>query len=188
MATALVCYADGSEDLEVTAITDILNRGGVKVIKCAINNTGKNEATLAHGTKVITDINIKECDSTYDLIAIPGGLKGSENCRDNDKLVTLLKDQKAHSRFIGAICAAPGFVLATHNLIGNAKATGYPRCQTSDIKNYSTDGVVIDRQEKIVTGQGPAFAIDFSLALLEVLTNKETAQQVALGMLHHCAY
>ena len=187
MAKALVCYADGSEDIEVTAISDILNRGGVKVIKCAINNTGSNEVTLAHGTKVICDVNIKECNDTYDLIAIPGGLKGSENCRDNEKLVAMLKEQKQNSRFIGAICAAPGFVLATHNLLGNAKATGYPGCQTSDIKNYSQERVVIDSQEKIVTGQGPAFAIDFSLALLEVLTNKETAQKVALGMLHNCA-
>lgn len=187
MTTALVCYADGSEDIEVTAITDILNRGGVKVVKAAVAESGRTTVTLAHGSVITTDKNIADCTDTYDLIAIPGGLAGSEACRDCEILINKLKSQKNAGRYIGAICAAPGFVLSTHGLIGNARATGYPGCKTDTIINYCTDGVVTDSDARLVTGQGPAYALDFALALLEALEGKDVADKVAGSMLHSCA-
>ena len=93
MKKALVVYANGSEDMEVTAVTDILNRGKVKVIKAAVAKDGV-EVTLAHGTKVICDENIASCNDVYDAIVIPGGLNGANNCRDCDVLIEeSLKEQ-----------------------------------------------------------------------------------------------
>ena len=89
MKKALVVYANGSEDMEVTAVTDILNRGKVKVIKAAVAKDGV-EVTLAHGTKVICDENIASCNDVYDAIVIPGGLNGANNCRDCDVLIEKL--------------------------------------------------------------------------------------------------
>lgn len=183
MTTALVAYANGSEDMEVTAVASILARGGVKVIRAAITADGSREVELSHGTKVLCDKNIAECTETYDMIVIPGGLTGSQNCAASAPLVAKLKEQKAAGRYIAAICAAPGFVLEHHGLIGDARATGYPGC-SDNIRNYTGEGTTIERDAHIVTGRGPAYAIEFGLACLEVLVTPEVLKQVKGGMLY----
>lgn len=182
MASALVIYANGSEDLEVTALTDILNRGGVTVTKAALNDDHSLNVVLAHGTKVVCDKNLADCTDDYSVIAIPGGLTGAENCRDSKTLIDKLQKQQENGGYIAAICAAPGFVLATHGLIGAAQATGYPGC-SDNIANYVNKGVVTDKEHKLITGQGPAYCMEFALAVLEALTDKKTADEVRGGML-----
>lgn len=183
MPKALVAYANGSEDMEVTAVASILCRGGVEVVRAAIIPEGK-EVVLSHGQRTLCDVNITQCKGQqYDLIVVPGGLEGSKNCAGCPVLTELLKEQKAAGRYIGAICAAPGFVLAHHDLIGEAQATGYPGC-SDNIKNYTGAGTTIDVGAKLVTGKGPAFAIDFGLACLSVLVPEATLAQVKAGMLY----
>lgn len=180
---ALVCYADGSEDIEVTSITDILTRGGVEVTKAAVKPEGV-EVTLAHGTRVVCDKNIADCTDTYDVIAVPGGLQGAEHCRDCPVLTEKLKAQHAAGRYAAAICAAPGFVLATHGIISDeVKATGYPGC-ADNIKNYCPDGAVVDEAAKVITGKGPAFSFAFAFKILECLKGSDVAAQVKAGMLY----
>ena len=121
---------------------------------------------------------------TYDAIVVPGGLAGSEHCRDNARLVEMLKNQKKQGRLIAAICAAPGFVLQTHGLLaGGVEATCYPGCNDSQIECLKSDGVVYDAKANIVTGKGPGFAIPFALKILEVLTDTAVRKKVAQGML-----
>lgn len=181
---ALVVYANGSEDIEVNAPADILVRGGVAVTRAALAPAGE-QVTLAHGTRVLCDVNLEQVKGeSFDVIVIPGGLQGSENCRDSATLIAMLKAQKAAGRYIAAICAAPGFVLATHDIIDDSvQATGYPGC-ADNIKNYVTDGVVVDAKAKIITGQGPAFSLPFGYAILEALQGTEVCAKVKAGMLY----
>lgn len=184
MKTALVIYANGSEDIEVTASADVLNRGGVKVTRAAVNNDGSKNVILAHGTAVVCDVNINDVHDSYDVIVIPGGLAGSEHCRDSHVLIEKLKQQKAQGRLIAAICAAPGFVLQTHGLLANGvKATCYPGCNDSGIENLSPDGVVHDEAAHIITGKGPGFAMYFALTILEALAGRSVRDSVAKDML-----
>lgn len=183
MAKALLVYADGSEDLEITAPCDVLKRGGVEVTKAAISAGGGRTVTLAHGTCVQCDCNLEEISDSYDVIVVPGGLPGANHCHDSVKLTALLREQKRQGRYIAAICAAPGFVLAAHGLIGEAKATGYPGCERG-IVNYTGSGVEVVPEAHLITGKGPGFALDFALAILQALTDQKTADQVAAGMLY----
>lgn len=183
MATALLIYANGSEDLEITAPCDILSRGGVKVTKAALNTTQDKMVTLSHGTQVICDCNLEEISQAYDVIVIPGGLPGANHCHDSAKLLSLLKEQKTQGRYIAAICAAPSFVLAAHGLIGQEKVTGYPGCEKG-IANYTGTGVEVVPEAHLITGKGPGYAYDFALAILEALTDRRTADQVADGLLY----
>ena len=181
MKKALVVYANGSEDIEVTAITDVLSRGKIAVTKAAITSEGCT-VSLAHGTTVVCDKNIADCKDKYDVIAVPGGMPGSTNCRDCDLLISMLKKQKQEKRLLAAICAAPGFVLAHHGIIIDEKATGYPGC-VDNIKNCTNKGVEVSDDHLIITAKGPAFAIAFALAILKELQGEECMQQVASGML-----
>lgn len=184
MKTALLIYANGSEDLEITAAADVLSRGGVAVTRAALTADGSKTVTLAQGTSVVCDVAVQNVDNDFDAIVIPGGLKGSENCRDSAELVAKLKAQKAAGRLIAAICAAPGFVLQTHGLLaGGVKATCYPGCNDKAIEGLSTDGVVYDAAANILTGKGPGFAVPFALKILEVLAGSQVRNSVAKGML-----
>lgn len=184
MSKALLIYAEGSEDMEITAAADILNRGGVKVNRAALDGSNGNVVTLAHGTKVVCDSPLAECADDFDVIIIPGGLAGSEHCRDSKVLIEKLKAQKAGGRYIAAICAAPGFVLQTHGfLAGGVHATCYPGCNDKGIEGLQSDGVVFDEKAKIITGKGPGYAMEFALKIVEVLQGKSVRDKVAQGML-----
>ena len=181
MKKALVIYANGSEDLEVTAAADILNRGGIAVTRGGV---GGKTVTLAHGTRVTCDAPVEECGSDFDAIIIPGGLDGSNNCAACAPLVEKLKAQRAAGRWVCAICAAPGFVLARHGLLdGGVKATCYPGCGDSAIAGLQPDGVVVDSDAHVITGKGPGFAIPFALAIVEALAGGDARMKVEAGML-----
>lgn len=182
MSKALLIYAPGSEDIEITAPADILTRGGVEVVRASLMDY--TDITLAHGTKVVCDLSLKdlEKDSCFDVILVPGGMPGSRFCAQSGELIELLKKQKKAGRLIAAICAAPGYVLAGNGILGNAKATGYPGC-TDNIKNCSNQGVEVSDDGLFITGKGPAFALQFGLKVLEKLQGAEIATQVAKGML-----
>lgn len=180
---ALLVYANGSEDLEITAPADILSRGGVKVVRAALSDAG-TEVTLAHGTKVVCDVRLADVlDQDFDIIVIPGGYEGSLACRDCAPLIDRLKKQQSEGKWLAAICAAPGFVLASHGLIGDSvQATGYPGC-TDGIKNLVSAGVCRDAPAKLITGKGPAYAYDFAFAILEELAGAAKTAEVKAGML-----
>ena len=182
MKTALIIYANGGEDTEATAAADVLVRGGAKVIHAALNDDGGCEIKLAQGTRVLCDCNLNDCKEKYDLIVIPGGLPGATHCRESKVLTAMLKNQQEEGRLIGAICASPGMVLAAQGFITTQRATGYPGT-TEGIKNLSAKGVEVSDDGLLITGKGPAFAIDFGLALLRALLGTATADKVAAGML-----
>ncbi len=181
MKKALVIYANGSEDLEVTAVADVLSRGGIAITRGGV---GGRTVKLAHGTIVTCDAAVEECAGDFDAIVIPGGLDGSSNCAASEALVQKLKQQRAAGRWVCAICAAPGFVLARHGLLdGGVRATCYPGCNDSAIAALQPDGVVKDGAAHVITGKGPGFAIPFALTILEALAGTETREKVEAGML-----
>ena len=93
-----------------------------------------------------------------------------------------LREQQAAGRYIGAICAAPGFVLATHGIITDGPATGYPGCEAG-IRNCTGRDVEHDAAHRIITSRGPGLCLSFALELLRALEGPQVASKVAEGML-----
>lgn len=182
MKKALLVYANGSEDIEITATADVLSRGGVSVTKAALAANGALEVKLAHGTRVSCDVNLQDVTDRFDVIVIPGGLQGSLDCAKDAHLIAMLREQKESGRLIAAICAAPGFVLAKNGIIEGERATGYPGCEEG-IENYTGAGVEISENGLLVTGKGPGFSMQFGLAVLKQLEGPVVAEKVAAGML-----
>ena len=87
------------------------------------------------------------------------------------------------NKYTAAICAAPK-ILAHAGLLDGKSATSYPgvidkmNLQNTQIKS---DAVVCD--DKVITSQGPATAMDFALTLVETLMGKEKRDEVAAGLL-----
>ncbi len=178
--TVLVPIADGSEEIEAVCIIDTLRRAGADVTVASVADL---TITASRGVKVVADKTMAQCaDEAYDLIVLPGGLPGAEHLRDSAELIVLLKKQKQQGRLYAAVCASPAVVFQHHGLLENTRATCYPTMQDQLDENFVSDEpVVVDGN--CITGQGPAVAIDFALALVEALFGEDKRKQVATAML-----
>ncbi|SQL15833.1 DJ-1 family protein [Escherichia coli] len=91
-ASALVCLAPGSEETEAVTTIDLLVRGGIKVTTASVASDGNLAITCSRGVKLLADAPLVEvADGEYDVIVLPGGIKGAECFRDRTLLVETVK-------------------------------------------------------------------------------------------------
>lgn len=172
----LLPIAYGNEELETVTVIDLLRRADINVIVAGENDM----VTFSRGVRIIPDVLLSDINDfeIFNAIILPGGTQGVDNFLENDHLVELVKFNIKKGNLIGAICAAPLF-LTNKNLIDESVLiTSFPDTQAEiHHKNYSEDDVVVSGN--IITSRGPGTAIDFSLKLIELITDKATAQKVA---------
>ncbi|MDO2947150.1 DJ-1 family glyoxalase III [Aeromonas simiae] len=181
---AVVLVAPGSEEIETVTLVDVLVRGGVQVTLASCAADGALQITASRGVKLVADCHIGELPAhPWDLVAIPGGVPGSEAIRDCPAAIALLRAQAAEGRWRAALCAAPALVLAHHDLLGAAKVTSHPGFwEQLPATQRSRERVVVDEATRLITSQGPGTSIEFVLAILEQLAGPELAHQVAAPM------
>ena len=176
---ALVPIADGTEELEAITIIDVLRRAGISV---TVASVGALQVTCSRGVNVVADRLIGDCaGENYDAIILPGGMPGAEHLRDSKALVHLLRRQLDHGGYLGAICASPAVVFEHHGLLSQKKATCYPSFTEKLKKAVPVDErVVVDGP--FITSQGPGTALVFSLKIVELLSDRQKADEVAQAM------
>ena len=200
MPSVLVPIANGSEDIEAITIIDVLRRGGVEVVVASVHDS--LQITAARGSKIEADVLLSELETyvfedgshysvgealdenvMFDAIALPGGIPGAEHLRDSELLVDILEKHDIHDAILAAICAAPALVLGAHGFVMDKQATCYPGFEDglTGAQYVADQPVVMD--ENIMTSQGPATAMVFSLSLLANLIGYEKTQEVAAGLL-----
>lgn len=177
--SVLVPIADGSEELEAVCVVDVLRRAGASVTLASVDAM---DVVASKGVKLTADRLLKDCMSEwYDLIALPGGMPGSERLRDCPELIAALRQQRTDGRLYAAICAAPAVALFPHGLLNGRRATCHPNfAPLAKGADMVEAAVVVDGT--CVTSRGAGTAIEFSLTLVELLYGKEKAQEVARGM------
>jgi putative intracellular protease/amidase len=118
----------------------------------------------------------------FDLVVVPGGLGGAEACAADERVVARLVRCHATGRKVAAICAGP---LALHaaGLLEGRRFTCHPsvRDRFGDLTPVFDERVVID--EGIVTSQGPGTALEFSLALVDLVVSEAKAAELSQAML-----
>lgn len=173
----LVPLAEGFEEIEAITVVDLLRRAGIDVCMAAL---GDRRVTGSHGITVEADVALGEAAvADYDMVVLPGGMPGAEHLKHDPRVIELLRRFRDDGRFTAAICAAPG-VLAHAGLLDGRKATSFPGFLRPDSASglvLSEEPVVVDG--KVVTSRGPGTAIDFALALIELLCGEATALEVA---------
>ena len=174
---ALVFLSNGCEETEAVTTIDLLTRAGINVTYASI--TEDRLVECSRGVTILAQKVFSEVSNVdFDVIILPGGLKGAENFRDSPQLIKKLKQSHQAGNLIAAICATPAMVLQHHNLFPNAYMTGYPTTKDT-IKNWKSDRVYFDAQNRVITSQGPGTSIDFALKIIEILLDKKAAAQVA---------
>ena len=178
-----VHLAEGFEEVEALTIVDILRRAGEDVKTVSI--TGEKQVTGTHGVPVIADILYEDAD--YDkckMIVLPGGLPGAANLEEHEGLAAHIKSFAGNpAKKLAAICAAP-MAFGTHGVICGKRATIYPGMEdrlTGAGAEATGEAVTVDGN--IITGKGPAYAMEFALALVKELKGKAAADEVAEGLL-----
>lgn len=180
-ASALVCLAPGSEEMEAVTTIDLLIRGGIKVTTASVASSGDLVITCSRGVKLLADAPLVQvADGDFDAIVLPGGLKGAECFRDSPLLVETVKQFHRSGRIVATICAAAGTVLVPHDIFPIGNMTGFPALkETIPEGQWQDKRVVWDPRVNLLTSQGPGTSIDFGLKLIDLLVGQEKAYEVA---------
>jgi len=176
----LLPLAQGCEELEAVTISDLLTRAGVDVVTAGLD---EQPVIASRGIQLVAKTSIeKVADKLFDMVVLPGGLPGANDLRDNQTLQNILKNHQANNRYLAAICAAPK-ALAQAGVLENKTATCYPGA-LDDVKLESTKltGSALEIDGKIITSRGPGTAMDFTLALIELLEGKSKKDEVEKGL------
>jgi len=176
MLKVLVPLAQGCEELEAVTIIDLLRRAEIDVVSAGLDS---EMVTASRGVKLVPDTDLDTAlKDDYDMVVLPGGRGGAENLDNDPRIRELLNKIADSGKFTAAICAAPT-VLGNAGLLEGKKATSYPgfleKLQLASTE-LSEDPVV--RDGTVITSRGPGTAIDFALALIEILEGKEKRDQV----------
>ncbi|KAM1152072.1 hypothetical protein EV1_034378 [Malus domestica] len=177
----LIPVANGSEDIEVVTIVDILRRAHVDVIIASVEKSVR--ILGSQGTKIIADKLIGvAAESTYDLIILPGGNAGAERLSKSRILKNLLKEQELAGRVYGAVCSSPA-ILHKQGLLKGKKATAHPSI-VSKLTNEVINGTKVVIDGKLITSRGLSTVTDFALAIVSKLHGHARARSVAEGLVY----
>lgn len=172
-------YADGTEELELIAVVDVLRRGGVQADLISISG---EMPVSAHNIRIQADLLIEDAVmEQYDAIYIPGGSQGAEHLSKHPKVLDAIVNFHANSKLIASICAGPTVLEAAGVLKGHS-GTSYPGYEKElSFELYKEELVVVSNQ--VVTSRGPATAMLLGFEMLRQLDLADQADQLWDGML-----
>ena len=189
----LLPVADGNEDIEFSALLDVLRRGGLEVTIASVEPC--SEVVLMKGLRIVPDVLIDDVASErWDAIAMAGGIPGAMNLARSEVLRSMLVEHHEAGRVIGAICLSPALVLEPAGVLANAtRATCNPLPIRTDDQSWPADEftrllgdkfdpsarVCVDEANRIITSQTPGTAIEYALALVAMLRGREVAQGIS---------
>ncbi|TDY53046.1 4-methyl-5(b-hydroxyethyl)-thiazole monophosphate biosynthesis [Aminivibrio pyruvatiphilus] len=175
----LVPLAEGFEEIEAVTPIDVLRRAGVDV---TVASVGGPVVKGARGILLEADKTLDECaDKDYDMIVLPGGMPGAVNLAGSAVLAGMLRRHREKDLPLAAICAAPAVVLNPLGLLGENRVACHPsvREKLGDT-NRTEERICVGK--KLVTAAGPGVAMEFALALVELLQGREKAEELAKAM------
>ncbi|CAN1278588.1 Protein DJ-1 homolog C [Linum perenne] len=177
----LLPIANGSEEIDIVTIVDILRRAKVEVLVASVQKS--LQILASQGTKIVADKLIGDAaESVYDLIILPGGIAGSERLQKSKVLKKLLLEQDAGGRIYGSVCSSTP-VLQKHGLLKDKRVAAHPGIATELTSNVVVvDGTKVVIDGKLITSKGLSTVTDFALAIVSKLFGHGRARCVAEGL------
>ncbi|CAG8704125.1 16293_t:CDS:2 [Dentiscutata erythropus] len=180
---ALVLVADGSEEMEAVTTIDVLRRAQLDVTVAGFSLENANYAKCSRGVMIVPDIafsSISDFD-VYDVIVIPGGMKGAETLSSSQKIQDLLVSAHNKGKIVAAICAGP-LAIKTAGINLGGKITSHPSIKERlEGYSYQEDSVVI--HNKVITSRGPGTSLLFGLTIVEQLLGEAKRNEISSPMM-----
>ena len=190
---ALLPVATGNEEIEFCALVDVLRRADVDVTVASVESL--DTVVLQKGLRIVPDANLEQVsDETWDAIVMAGGVPGAMNLAASELLKAVIQRHHADGGLVGAICLSPALVLKPAGVLEHVKkVTGNPLVIKTPDQVWPADAftkllgdvfdsklrVCVDRESNIVTSQTPGTAIEYALAIVEVLRGKKVASEIS---------
>lgn len=176
-----VLMAEGYEDVEALCPYDLLLRAGLEPVLVGI--TGKTVRGKACGSVMECAVTAEELiasGSKIDMLVLPGGMPGASNIDNSPYIDKIIEMTEKSGGFFAAICAAP-MVYGKRGMLSGKKATAFPGFeQFLEGAEISEETVV--RDGRFITAAGMGAALPFGLMLVAALTDKATAQKLAVAV------
>ena len=175
-----VHLATGFEEIEALTAVDVLRRAGADVKSVSV--TGDRAVLGSRGITAVADILFEEADyDACEMIVLPGGMPGAKNLMEHEGLTNHIKVFAKEGKKLAAICAAP-MVLGACGVLEGHSATIYPGME-DQLTGAKATGENVTVSGNIITGKGPALAMEFALTLVEIVKGTKVRDEVAEGLL-----
>lgn len=178
MATVLIPFTTGVEEIEFVAVVDLLRRAGLEVCTASLDGEaviGRSAITIA------ADATLAEIvDQAWDMVVLPGGLPNAQLLRDDADVKKVVLRLYRESGAIAAICAAPT-ALAAYGVTQGRRVTSYPTFQ-HEMEALQPDSIYVDdavvEDGCLITSRGAGTAVAFALRLITRLCGKQKAEEI----------
>lgn len=175
MKKVVAFLADGFETVEALCVIDLLRRAKVLVETVSIKED--KYVVSSHNIEVKADKSIDELDmSDADMIFLPGG-PGHTRLLECETVMENVRDFVAREKLVGAICAAPS-ILGRIGALKGKKATCFPGYEQYLLEAIHCNDKAV-RDGNIITGKGMGASMEFGLLMVEAMTDKKTADDIA---------
>lgn len=175
-----IFLADGFEEVEALTFVDIMRRAELDIKTVSV--TDNKTVVGAHLISVYADELIEDINENYDALILPGGMPGTKNLLNCDRLKNLLTAANNRGKLIGAICAAP-MVLGAIDILNGKEATCYPSFEKFlSGARFKEERVVVS--DNVITSRGAGTAHDFALKFVEIISGKEKSDSIKMSMLY----
>ena len=167
---AMIIVTDGLEECEALLTYDLLYRAGIEVDLVG----PKPEIDSAHQLVFKTHRLLDEIDPlAYDCLILPGGMPGTKNLEDDERVQELIDLFVKEGRCIAAICAAPS-ILIHKGLLKDGRFVCFPGFE-GDMTPSAEKAV---KEGRFITAKGLGAAFEFARLIISTLVNEETAKDV----------
>ena len=160
---AVLCK-DGFEEIEALTPVDVLRRANVHVDLVGMDDL---KVISSHQITIQMDCVFNDQIKEYDGIVIPGGLPGATNLRDDARVIEIVQQFNQEHKLIAAICAGP-IVLAKADILNGKVCTCSPGFE-DQLNGANYQEAIVQRDGNVITGKGPAAALEFGYTILEML-------------------
>lgn len=176
MKRVLCLLENGFEEIEAVTPVDLLRRAGVEVVMAGVYGMdviGKCDLRL-RADALLDDAT----EGEFDALFLPGGPAVNE-LRKNEKVIALIRRFHTEGKIIAAICAAP-LLLKDAGLIDGKRITAH-FTTTDELPENTGERLVIDGE--FITSRGAGTALEFGLALVEMLAGKAVSEEVSAAVM-----
>ncbi len=176
-----VFFAEGYEEIEALTVVDICRRCGLGVDMVSV--TEELMVTGSHGIGVRMDKGFSSADfQEYDMAVLPGGMPGTKNLEAHEGLMAQVDAYYAGGKYVAAICAAPS-IFGHRGILKGRRACCYPGIE-AHLEGAEVTAGPVEIADNVISSRGMGTAMDFALAIVEVLCGKEKAQEMAEAVVH----